>query len=234
MSQEFINYLAELISEDIDLTSLGGLIYETDEDERRLERLALNGDDEAAERLKAMRLRINPLTLSEVFDQYCEIVGYRPEDINHFPDSENEEADLDDDARWDSMNDLALVQEAHADNARRYLDVMSKRRSQRSQMAEWLQDRYIRVKSIPGFVKLVESLWYSEEYLDGKVAYYTFSSQPEVIARYEQDNKVKLSKLENRIKRLLGETNALEQGVRTTPWYADHNLDPEDVNTQNF
>lgn len=211
---EFIKYLAELISEDYDLDSVGNLIYESDAEERRLERLAAGGDPEAGERLMAMRRRRNPADFSDVFDAYCDIVGYRPEGFNQdnymgsFNPNDPYPAGVGPnspgpDGVWDSE---------------RYNQLRSQRLEQRQQMGEWLANNYIEFPAMAGLIKLLEGLWYRREYLDGKRLYYGPNgiNQPEMLESYESHLGNTIDKIENRIRRILKETEAIHPAPHST------------------
>lgn len=221
--QPFIKYLAELISEDADLNSSGGLIYEMDTRQRDLERRAASGDPEAAEALKIYLKRSGQetLTFEEMFDKYCEIIGFRPEGFNAFTEEELElpgPIGVD----WPTYFAERMIRR-DGRTSELYEKLKANQEEFRKEMIAWLQNQYINPKIIKGLAKLIESIWFQREYLDGKM--HTLGPNgynvEDAVNGYVQRRQPIIDKLQNRVERILGHTQSISPAGytnRTAYW----------------
>jgi hypothetical protein len=85
-------------------------------------------------------------------------------------------------------------------------------------MGQWFKENYVEFPAMPGLIKLIESLWFQREYLDGKRLYYGPNglNRPESLRGYEKGKGEVIGKLENRIKRILKETELIHPRSGTT------------------
>lgn len=230
--QPFIKYLAELISEDADLNSSGSLIYESDARRRDLERKAAFGDPEAAEALKIYLKRSGQqkLTFEEIFDKYCEIVGYRPEGFNAFTEKEllmpGPEEDLTADP-WDNERLMALQERT----SEIYENLMANKIRHQRELISWLQNQYIKnPRIINGLAKLIQSIWLNREYLDGKIHIYGPNGLSNAlrIDAYQERLGQTINKLRNRVEVLLGQSEEIDPtGNSTRRAYFDTRIIPQ-------
>lgn len=168
MNYEFIQKLSKYITEDPDIFDEQTL-NESDFERRKLERDYLQGDPYAKEAYFNHLSRFEPINLQTILDQYSQIIGFKPQDINKVRDNPD---------AFDSLQIMAERWTKH------YLE---NRETNIKKLAEWLRDNDI--ESADKIASLIDTLWNSIEYLSEKYEWYVIHNGGMSPGEYVKENK---------------------------------------------